>query len=120
MARASRLLRSGAVSARALNSTLAKTRAQNSRMANFDSKSKDDGKGSRGISGATSRSIDTNQRKGSAIGGAMTKGSSVGGSTRTPTSRSINENAGKKWPSEAGLTKADKTTTSHNTRMKGR
>ena len=40
---ASSLMRAGAISAKALNSTLAKTRAQKTRMANFDSRQRDEG-----------------------------------------------------------------------------
>jgi hypothetical protein len=61
------LARRGLISTKAMNATLAKTRPQKSKMADFDGKSKDEGKGG-SIAGTNRAGIDANQRKGSAAG----------------------------------------------------
>lgn len=63
------LARRGLISTKAMNSTLAQTRPQKSKMAEFDGKSKDEGRGG-SIAGTNRAGIDANQRKGSAAGAA--------------------------------------------------
>ena len=95
----SSLMRSGAISTKAYNSTLAKTRSQKSKMAHMDDKAKDDGRGSVGKLKPNEINQHEHQRAGSAIGGKPSRGGFVqGGAPRTGANHINKPSNNKKFP----------------------